>query len=91
MTPAGQWHCLHHGQNNKNQANYVGQFGQFAGRAQLFRQAVAADFAVVAEVHATIGKGGAPDEGALAHTMGRLNELRAADLLVTLGAESCDD
>lgn len=63
-----------------------------AGRAQLLRQAVAADFAVVAEVHATIGEGRVrPDEGALAHAMGRLNELRAADLLVTFGAEPSND
>ena len=47
---------------------------------------------VVAEVDATVGEGGVrPDEGALAHAMGRLNELCAADLLVALGAEPRDD
>ena len=56
--PQRSRHRLHHGQQNKNQANHISQFGELAGRAQLFRQAVAADFAVVAEVHATIGEGG---------------------------------
>ena len=90
--PQRSRHCLHHGQQNKNHANYAGYFGEPARRAVLFRQAVAADFVVVSEVHATIGEGGVrPDEGALAHAMGRLNELRAADLLVTFGAEPGND
>tara|TARA_B100001939_G_scaffold342293_1_gene353216 strand:- start:76 stop:246 length:171 start_codon:yes stop_codon:yes gene_type:complete len=50
-------------------------------RAQLFRQAVAADLFIVAQIDAAIGEGGVgPDEASVADLMSGLDQADATNL-----------